>query len=120
MGCFSFLCKICGKGILSNSSRGEKVKLYLLRDGKIIEQMEGEYDSYGRVFTDDFKDSIQWEMDWADICKLNFHGDANEGIAAIHSRCDPGVVPVTKSPQDPHQGWGETDIVHRNKKYRFR
>ena len=52
MGCFSFLCLECGKGILSNSFKGERVKLFYLRDNKVIEQMEGEYDSYGGVFID--------------------------------------------------------------------
>ena len=51
MGCFSFLCQKCNKGILSTSFHGEQCKLYLLKDGKVIEMMEGEYDSYGRVFT---------------------------------------------------------------------
>jgi hypothetical protein len=52
MGCFSYLCKECGKEILSNSFRGEQVKLFYLQDGKVVEQMEGEYDSYGCVFID--------------------------------------------------------------------
>jgi hypothetical protein len=42
MGCFSFMCKTCGKPINSDSFRGERCKLFLLKDGKIIEQMEGE------------------------------------------------------------------------------
>jgi hypothetical protein len=52
MGCFSYLCNECGKGILSNSFRGEQVKLFYIKGGKIVEEMEGEYDSYGSVFID--------------------------------------------------------------------
>lgn len=50
MGCFSYLCKECGKGIMSNSFRGEMVKLFYLKDGTVVEEMEGEYNSYGSVF----------------------------------------------------------------------
>ena len=76
MGCFSFNCKKCNKGVLSNSFVGEKVKLFLLKDGKVIEKMEGEYDSYGRVFMDgtqrsdvkhDLRESLYWQMSDCDI-----------------------------------------------------
>lgn len=70
MGCFSFLCKECNKPVNSDSFEGEMVKLFLLKDGKVIQQMEGEYDSYGRVFIDGTQDttvkhplrkSLQWD-----------------------------------------------------------
>jgi len=67
MGCFSWLCKECGKGILSTSFDGEQVKLFLLKDGNVIEMMEGNYDSYGRVFTENGKDSIHWKADYDDM-----------------------------------------------------
>lgn len=57
MGCFSFKCLECGQGVNSTSFQGELVKLFLLQDGKIIQQMEGEYDSYGTVFMDGTQDS---------------------------------------------------------------
>lgn len=60
MGCFSYLCKHCGKGVLSSSFDGEEVTLYLLNEGEVVEQMSGQYDSYGKVFTEGNKDSIQW------------------------------------------------------------
>lgn len=50
MGCFSFMCKECGTSIRSDSVSGEMVRLFLLKDGKVIQEMEGEYDSYGTVF----------------------------------------------------------------------
>jgi len=53
MGCFSFLCKKCGKGIQSTSFSGHKCHLFLLNKGDVIQKMSGEYDSYGRVFIDD-------------------------------------------------------------------
>lgn len=70
MGCFSFICKECNKPVNSDSFQGEMVKLFLLKDGKVIQQMEGEYDSYGRVFIDGTQDktvkhplreSVQWD-----------------------------------------------------------
>ena len=105
MGCFSFMCKECGKPILSNSFRGQKVKLNLLERGKIIESMEGEYDSYGRVF-DDKGEPIKWKMEWGDVCELMFDGDDVSGISAIHSKCFI-MDRHTKSEDDPNQGWGD-------------
>ena len=43
MGCFSFMCKECDTSIRSDSFSGELVKLFLLKDGKVIQEMEGEY-----------------------------------------------------------------------------
>jgi len=106
MGYFSFMCKECGKAILSNSFRGQKVELFLLKNGDVVQHMSGEYDSYGRVFTKDSDDSIEWDMDWDDVVGLMFDGDESSGIAAIHTRCYTGEVPKTKSDDDPDQGWG--------------
>jgi hypothetical protein len=66
MGCISFLCKECGQGVNSDSFKGEMVKLFLLKDGKVLQEMEGEYDSYGRVFIDSkspkrLRNSVRWE-----------------------------------------------------------
>jgi len=104
MGCFSFICKQCGNAIKSDSFSGEKVKLFLLKDGKVIEQMEGPYDSYGRVFNDE-DESIQWKMDWKDVCALMFDSNTENGIAAIHTKCWKNKIPITRSEDDPKQGW---------------
>lgn len=53
MGCFSFICKNCGKPINSDSTTGELAKLFLLKDAVIIEKREGQYNSYGNVFDND-------------------------------------------------------------------
>lgn len=108
MGCFSYICKECGKPVLSNSFRGEKVKLFLLQEGKVIEEMEGEYDSYGRVF-DDKGDSIEWKLSWDKVCDLHHNSNRGSGQAAIHSKCYKGKVPITISENDPDQGWGQCD-----------
>lgn len=50
MGCFSFMCKECGKPVLSTSFAGQGVTLSLLSEGKVLQSMTGQYDSYGRVF----------------------------------------------------------------------
>ncbi len=105
MGCFSFMCKRCDKAILSNSFRGQKVELFLLKEGKVIEQMSGEYDSYGRVF-DNNMESIEWKMDWGDVCDLMFNKNRGNGIAAIHSSCWENEIPCERSYDDPNQGWG--------------
>lgn len=113
MGCFSYMCKECGEPILSNSFRGEKVELFLLLNGKVIEHMSGEYDSYGRVFDKNFK-SIKWKMNWNEICKLMFDFDETNGIAAIHTRCFDGKLPTTQSEHDPDQGWGKNGELFAN------
>lgn len=136
MGCFSFMCKECGKPILSNSFRGQQTKLFLLKEGEVVQEMEGEYDSYGRVFTEDREDAIHWndpmpektngnseywkergmpERDaWSKVCDLMFDKDESNGIAAVHSKCFCGVIPTTRSEQDPMQGWGDDGELFGN------
>ena len=106
MGCFSFICKECGQPINSSSFRGERVSLFLLKDGNIIDRMEGEYDSYGHVFDQEGK-SICWNMIWGDVCNLMFDRDKGNGIAAFHTDCWNNVNPTERSEDDPDQGWGD-------------
>lgn len=70
MGCFSFICQKCGKGVKSSSFSGEQVHLFLLKEGNIIQRMTGEYNSYGTVFIDNtqssevshsLRESAQWD-----------------------------------------------------------
>lgn len=118
MGCFSFICKKSGEPILSSSFSGDAVHLFLLKGGKVIEHMFGNYDSYGRVFSDiknprdaSLTDttSFKWKMEWGDVCDLMFDDDPSNGIAAILSpywkEGDP--YPTERSYNDPDQGWGE-------------
>lgn len=112
MGCFSFLCKKCGRSILSNSFGGQECKLFLLADGKVIEKLEGEYDSYGGVFIDDTQDEtvkhdlrLSRKFTFNNVFKLHASSitEAN-GIAAYHSKCYSGDVPKSRSEVDPNQG----------------
>ncbi len=59
MGCFSFLCSTCEEPINSDSFSGEHCTLFLMEKGVILEWMQGQYDSYGRVFDDDLE-SVKW------------------------------------------------------------
>jgi hypothetical protein len=120
MGCFSFICTECGKPINSDSLTGENVRLSLLEKGKVIEEMQGQYDSYGQVF-DKNGDSIEWGKPWGEVCDLMFAG-GNSGISAAHVNCIfPGYTPVKISKDDPNQGWGklkrylmiECEIYHK-------
>ena len=117
MGCFSFKCKKSGKAINSTSFAGDRVHLFLLQKGKVIEHMYGNYDSYGRVFSAE-KDpndksltettNFEWNMPWHQVCDLMFDPDKSNGIAAIHEpywqEGDP--FPTKRSTDDPNQGWG--------------
>jgi hypothetical protein len=107
MGCFSYICKECGKPILSNSFSGQECRLYRLEEGVVQQEMRGEYDSYGRTFTPDMKDSHQWRGSWAEHVDAHFDGGEGTGFAAVHEKCFTGTVPTTKSDDDPNQGWGE-------------
>ncbi len=84
MGCFSWMCKECGKAVLSTSFEGQRVKLFLLKDGKVIQEMEGDYDSYGRVFKDGTQDpsvkhslreSVHWKEPFPDKRFRDTHPD---------------------------------------------
>ena len=105
MGCFSFMCKECGEAVLSSSFDGDPVELFLLEEGKVIEQMSGQYDSYGRVF-DDNQDSIEWKLDWSAVCDLMHNNNEQSGISAVHTKCFKGKIPTEQSEDDPNQGWG--------------
>ena len=129
MGCFSFLCSECGDPLRSNSYSGEFSILFLLEDGTIREWMQGEYDSYGRVFQSattgmsvypgedpwgEVSVSQEWEsMDWGDVCKLMHSSNPKTGMAAYHIRCwhaHEGNIPEV-SEHDPNQGWRDDGIV---------
>lgn len=122
MGCFSFICKKCGKGINSSSFDGENVRLSLLEKGKVIEEMQGAYDSYGRVFgpTKDPNDtsftdtsSFEWKKEWEEVCDLMFDSDESNGICATHVFCGPEEAPTKRSEDDPDQGWNKIKSYHR-------
>jgi len=56
--------------------------MYLLKDGKVIEEMRGHYDSYGRVFKDStYDDSFEWSLEWGKVCDLMFTDNEGDGIA---------------------------------------
>lgn len=115
MGCFSYLCKKCGKPINSDSFSGQQASLFLLKDGKVVEEMHGQYDSYGRVFNNNM-DSKEWEWgEWRDVCNLHFSDDVSNGTAAYHTRCYNGVHPLERSENDPNQGWGRYYEPKKNK-----
>ena len=107
MGCFTFKCKRSGKSAMSDSFNGDRVHLYLLKNGKVLESMHGNYDSYGRVF-DSRGESMEWKMPWGEVCELMFNNSAGDGIAlvldSVHDSND--YPPTTQSQQCGSQGWG--------------
>ena len=106
MGCFSFMCKESDKPAWSSSFDGDAVRLFLLKGGKVIEEMQGHYDSYGRVF-DKNGESFEWKLEWGEVCDLMFSKNDGDGIALVLEKHWKGVVPTTQSEQDPEQGWGK-------------
>ena len=109
MGCFSFICKESGLPVASSSFDGDAVRLYLLKNGKVVEEMHGHYDSYGRVFKKNNDEYFEWKMDWHDVCELMFDKDESNGIAAVLEQYFTGKIPTTRSENDPDQGWGDSN-----------
>jgi hypothetical protein len=108
MGCFSFICKESGLPVASSSFDGDAVRMYLLENGKVIEEMRGHYDSYGRVFKDStYEDSFEWNLEWGKVCDLMFTDNEGDGIAVILEKYFTGTIPTTRSEGDPDQGWGK-------------
>jgi hypothetical protein len=108
MGCFSFICKESGLPVASDSFSGDAVRLYLLKNGKVIEEMRGHYDSYGRVFKDkQCEDSFEWKMEWGEVCDMMFNDNDGDGIAVVLENYFTGNIPTTQSEGDPDQGWGK-------------
>jgi hypothetical protein len=108
MGCFSFICKESGLPVASSSFDGDAVRMYLLENGKVREEMHGHYDSYGRVFKDSkYEDSFEWQMEWGKVVDLMFTKNEGDGIAVILEKYFDGRIPTTRSESDPNQGWGK-------------
>ena len=107
MGCFSFLCKESGKPVGSDSMSGDAVRMYLLKEGRLLEEMRGHYDSYGRVFKDaECTESFEWKMDWSEVVDLMFTPSPFDGVAVVLEKYFTGVIPTEQSEGDPDQGWG--------------
>lgn len=107
MGCFSFLCKNSDLAVASSSYDGDAVRIYLLKDGKVIEEMGGFYDSYGRVFSDnECTDSFEWKMDWGDVVDLIYNNNSGDGLALVLECYANGIIPTEQSWDDDDQGWG--------------
>lgn len=99
MGCFSYLCKVCDDPInVDDTGIGEHCTLYLLENGRVIEEMTGQYNNYGCVYKDkgltdpenllNLLCDAEWHSyDWSGICDLNFSRTKNCGIAAVHTDC---------------------------------
>lgn len=107
MGCFSFICKESGLPVASSSYDGDAVRMYLLKDGKVVEEMRGHYDSYGRVFKADKNESFEWKTEWNEVCDLMFTNNKGDGIAVILEKYFSGRIPTTQSDDDRNQGWGD-------------
>ena len=94
--------------VASDSFSGDAVRMYLLENGKVREEMHGHYDSYGRVFKDkQCEDSFEWKMHWSDVCDMMFNDNKGDGIAVVLENDFTGNIPTEQSEGDPDQGWGD-------------
>jgi hypothetical protein len=104
MGSFSFKCKESNKAI----SDGDACRIYLLKDGKVLEEMRGHYDTFGRVEDGSFG-SLEWNMPWRDICDLMFDDNDGNGLALVLEKYFKNKIPTTISEDDSSQGWGKSN-----------
>ena len=103
MGCFSGICRECGENVKSNAfSSGDKVRLFLLRGGYVLEKLVGEYNGYGEVF------GKKWRRPWEHVCRLMASKNNSDGIAYIHEQCYK-YEPTLRSERDPDQGMQSLD-----------
>ncbi len=109
MGCFSYKCKKCGKPVNSSSGDGEHCIIFFLENGKVVERMCGQYDSYGRVFKEETDECYTWKTsEWSDLVDKHCNDDKTSGFAIVHSKCvNRDYKPNTISLDDPCQGWGK-------------
>lgn len=107
MGCYSYICPDCEEPINSDSFSGENCVLFLMKDGEIIEWMQGQYNSYGCVF-DEQGNSLEWVEGYDEMCDLVFSDSFETGIAAYHTDCyRRHAGPLEVSASDPDQGWND-------------
>ena len=81
-----------------NAHAGEACRLMLLKDGNVLEMMQGQYNSYGCCFKEmdggarqpcpvPNDASFQWKaLPWHNIVQL-MHSDTANGVAAYHVGC---------------------------------
>ena len=111
MGNFSYLCSTCNESIKEGHPRGQLTYMYLLVNGKVIEELHGEYNGYGGVFDTNGKD-VNWSQDHYEITGLVADdpvslAQGDDGVAAYHQECKPTKTPTKPSFNDPEQGWGK-------------
>ncbi len=130
MGMFSYMDRITGEQICG----GDKVRLYRLVKGKVVEEMRGTYNNYGAVdvedqtyhavlegdemktVTDEMRSAIGFSGDiwlseeWCAIVADHFGDDESSGICAVlESNHYNGFTPTERSLDDPDQGWRQED-----------
>jgi len=133
MGMFSYFCKMSGRQVRSDIFKTvdeNTVRMYLLKNGEVIEEMRGRYSGYGdieegtctyhtikndkgfsvNVLSKKYnaeRDVSNWQWaDWDGICdNFLFSGDDSTGIAVILESEFRGCIPNTVSEDDPDQGW---------------
>jgi hypothetical protein len=81
--------------------------MYLLKNGQVLEEMRGHYDSYGRVFKDSECDEpFEWQLPWDEVVDLMFTENEGDGMAVVLEKYFTGTIPTTRSDSDRNQGWG--------------
>lgn len=107
MGCYSYICNKSKK----NVQEGEAVYLFLLKDGKVIEEQYGNYNLYGNVV------GHKWNMPHLDVVRLHFTSNPGDGVAAIRASVYKGEIPTLKSSNDPEQGCGNRRVFKSETSY---
>jgi hypothetical protein len=103
----------------------------VVKEGTVLEWMQGQYNGYGKVFKVDDDviasgnlpedDSYEWTvLPQEEVHRLHWNGCSYSGIAAYHSGCfDGDMENVCVSNDDPEQGDLDYERDKRKGKYTF-
>lgn len=134
MGMFSYMCRISGEQIRSDLDGSDDcknvVRLYYLKNGKVVEEMHGLYNGYGAVEPEyqtfhciydengnptnvldknkehDSNMELWLSEDWGDMVTVHFNNSKSDGFCAVLEGYVGNKYSPTKiSEDDPNQGW---------------
>jgi hypothetical protein len=126
MGMFSYMCEVTGQQVRMY----DKVRLYLLKEGQVVEEMRGHYNGYGSSddlsehheyrdesgvmvpVTEDMIAKIEmlgdpWVTDeWNELVNMHFDEEQPDSGFACALECNvyANYIPKSISENDPEQG----------------
>ncbi|RLI49151.1 hypothetical protein DRO61_05510 [Candidatus Bathyarchaeota archaeon] len=117
MGSFSYMCNVCGEAIAGpshiNKPQPDRVHIFYILKGVIVESQKGFYDGYGKTSEDKKGDNTsEWiTAKWDKMLDVHFNDDDSSGFMAVHEECIKSAIECKISKDDPNQGCGDEEIT---------